>query len=177
MVAHSHPDGGALFDRDPGVIATELAADLSATWIGPLADEGHEEWMSRPSTLRRVAAALADGVSPRETRIVCVGPGAEVLGAAVSLATGLSFVAVAVHGDAEERFGHVYDGERVAVIGVRLAAADVLDDYVRRHALTVGSVQTVVTDGDRPASPEIRALFKVDGDVKIVASEGTLQHG
>lgn len=153
-----------LFERDPDTCATELAADLSATWSSPLTTAKHDDWMSRPSILRRVAAALADGISGGTERIACVGAGSEVLGAAVSLATGIPFVAIE---DANVHFGTVHPGERVAVMSVRPVDEAVLADFARIHGVEIESVQAVLAHVQHP--PRGRTLFTADDQNGIAA--------
>jgi hypothetical protein len=117
-----------LVRREAEVRRTELRADLVADGELPDAD-GVPAWMHRPGTLRRVASELAATLPERVDRILVAGPGAHVLGAAVSLATGVPFVGAQ---------GDTIPGERVAVVAVdaadaaAVAAANVT---VSRHAI------------------------------------------
>lgn len=89
---------------------TELALDLEAIWpLNALADV--DGWITRPAILRRVASVIADRIGADVDRIVTVGPGAEALGAALALRTGLPF---ATRGDAFDR-GEVRPGESIFV--------------------------------------------------------------
>ncbi|WP_329175691.1 hypothetical protein [Streptomyces sp. NBC_01477] len=99
-------------ERPAAVLAAELAADLTA------ADPAG--WLARPSLLRRLAAALAPGAAPTADRLLAVGPGAQALGAAVSLETGLPFAARAPGAPA---LGDLHPGETVVVLAVEAASA------------------------------------------------------
>ena len=68
----------------------ELRADLLADG-NPITTDAVPAWIHRPSTLRRVATELARALPPHFDRILATGTGAEALGAAVSLATGVAF--------------------------------------------------------------------------------------
>ncbi|MGB4136963.1 MAG: hypothetical protein WA971_10385, partial [Microbacterium sp.] len=90
----------------------ELGADLHAVWSGEPRDAGL--WMTRPSILRRVAAEAALRIDAGVDRIVAFGPGARVLGAAVSLSTGLPYCADEGGGV----FGDHHPGEIIALVSV-----------------------------------------------------------
>jgi hypothetical protein len=89
----------------------ELALDLAAAWDAADLDSDVASWMTRPGILRRIAAALSLRIPPDVDRIVAIGPGAQALGAATSLATGIDYAVL--EGDG---FGSVRPGERVIVI-------------------------------------------------------------
>lgn len=103
-----------LVPRPNSMRLSELADDLAALW--PSSTAGVDNWMSRPSIMRRVAAGLAARLAAATDRVVALGPGSLVLGGAVSLSTGLPFCAVDEDGTV---FGDHHDGETVAVISVK----------------------------------------------------------
>ncbi|QEE62386.1 hypothetical protein FVA74_12980 [Salinibacterium sp. dk2585] len=108
--AHPYPD---LVDRPEALRLRELANDLAAVW--PTPDVPVDGWMMRPSILRRVASEMAARVAGDVDRVIALGPGASVLGSAVSLATGLPFCAVQPDGTS---LGARHRGETVVVISV-----------------------------------------------------------
>ncbi|WP_029153897.1 hypothetical protein [Microbacterium gubbeenense] len=118
----------------------ELRADL-------LADGGAEvvaatpAWMRRPSSLRRVASELARSLPAHFDRIVAIGAGADTLGAAVSLATGVPF-----GNDADA----VVPGEDVVVVAAEAADA---------RAYQNGSVTVVGRSAVWANAPDTDALF------------------
>lgn len=87
----------------------ELAADLRAAGDA-------ENWVTRPALLRRLAEVLSRDLAPTVDRVLATGPGAEALGAAVALCTGLPF---AVHGG----LGAVHPGEEIAVVAADIGTA------------------------------------------------------
>ncbi len=121
---------------------SELATDLTSCWSPGAVDEV-AGWMSRPAVLRRVAAALAERVPPETDRLIASGPGALVLGAAVSLGTGLPFAAL---GEGA-RWGDVHAGEQL------FAVAAVSSGLVRGPH---GAIAVLIDDGSDSAD----ALFR-----------------
>jgi len=105
--------------RPDEVRLRELGEDIAALWSTDRADVA--AWMCRPSILRRVASEFAGRLEPDTDRIVALGPGAPVLGSALSLATGLPFCAVSPDGSV---FGEHHPGENVAVISVDAESDD-----------------------------------------------------
>ncbi|TQL44932.1 hypothetical protein FB562_2339 [Homoserinimonas aerilata] len=102
-----------LVPRSDSTRLSELADDLAALW--PTSPQDVDGWMSRPSILRRVAGELAARLAADTDRVVALGPGALVLGGAVSLSTGLPFCAVDDEGTV---FGDHHAGETAGVISV-----------------------------------------------------------
>lgn len=76
---------------DDSLWRAELQADLLADG-GVASSGGTPAWMRRPSTLRRVASELSRALPAHFDRIVATGGGADALGAAVSLATGVAYL-------------------------------------------------------------------------------------
>jgi hypothetical protein len=127
----------------------ELAADIRAVWA-PASPERLEGWLARPALLRQVAALLGRVVPSGTDRIVALGHGAEILGAAVGLHTGMPF---AVRGPT--RIGTLREGESVAVVAALVsdlhpAAIDTID----AEKNTVPSILAAVI-ADRPAPTRI----------------------
>ncbi|MDQ1205281.1 hypothetical protein [Microbacterium sp. SORGH_AS_0862] len=118
----------------------ELRADLLADGAA-LAGVGTPAWIHRPSTLRRVASELARALPPHFDRIVATGDGAEALGAAVSLATGVAF---GKEGDM------VVPGEQIVVVAARAADA---------HAYQNDAVTVVARRAVWAMPPGADALF------------------
>ncbi|TAM70069.1 MAG: hypothetical protein EPN48_06705 [Microbacteriaceae bacterium] len=90
----------------------ELASDLAATWSPRSLPATVSSWMSRPSILRRVAEAVAERIDGTIDRLIVVGPGAQALASAISLATGIPFHTESAH----ETLGDIHAGERVSII-------------------------------------------------------------
>lgn len=138
-------------DRAPGALAEELAGDLAAAEYDDGAGDGGSGagWLDRPSLLRRLAAALAAEVPATADRLVAAGPGAQALGAAVSLETGLPFAAFAV---GAPPFGVIHPGETVVVIAVEADSAAAALPLLREAGAVPHSAAVVVAaHGDPPA--------------------------
>ncbi|MFJ1586640.1 hypothetical protein ACIOC1_25360 [Streptomyces sp. NPDC088197] len=140
-------------DRAPGVLAEELAGDLAAAGYAAgdaVGDRGSGSgWLDRPALLRRLAAALAAEVPATADRLVAAGPGAQALGAAVSLETGLPFAALVA---GAPPFGVIHPGETVVVIAVDAAsAAGALPLLREAGALPHSAAVVVAPSGEPPA--------------------------
>ncbi|MFJ4409005.1 hypothetical protein [Streptomyces sp. NPDC088910] len=145
-------------DRAPGVLADELAGDLAAAGYAAgdaaagdaVGDRGSGSgWLDRPALLRRLAAALAVEVPATADRLVAAGPGAQALGAAVSLETGLPFAALVA---GAPPFGVIHPGETVVVIAVDAAsAAGALPLLREAGALPHSAAVVVAPSGEPPA--------------------------
>ena len=149
----------------------ELAADLLATAAPGGARSDVSQWMTRPGILRRIASQLSVPIAADADRILAVGPGAVVLGSAVSLATGLPFAAV---GDEGPAFGSLHDDERVAVVSVDEEGLSMIDQLATRRVVTA-SIHLVMARrsilDSRPAVPTFH-LFLVDAAGGISVEEG-----
>jgi hypothetical protein len=149
----------------------ELAADLLATAAQGGARSDVSQWMTRPGILRRIASRLSVSIPADADRILAVGPGAVVLGSAVSLATGLPFSAL---GDRGPVFGSLHDDERVAVVSADEEALSVIDQLAARRVVPA-SIHVVMARrsilDSRPAVPTFH-LFLVDAAGGISVEEG-----
>lgn len=143
----------------------ELAEDLTAAWQPDLGDDAANEWLTRPAILRRIAGLLADSIPADVDRVIVTGGGCQVLGAAVSLTTGLPFAAIeSAEGPV---FGTIHGGETVSVVSAVTPLAGDLDTRFARERLVVSGRQVVVDVSSDPR-PDVRALFRVDSAGVIV---------
>ncbi len=121
VTASAGRNGSLIFGYAPGSEAWlhELEDDLASLGVEPATvsfPETGGRWATRPSVLRRIAAALAFDLPPALDRLVAFGPDARTLGVAVSLETGLPFCGIT-----DENVvipGELIAGETVALIAV-----------------------------------------------------------
>ncbi|WP_433891067.1 hypothetical protein [Streptomyces sp. CA-111067] len=133
--------------RDAEVVAGELAGDLTAAGLDGGSGTG---WLDRASLLRRIAAGLAAEVPATADRLVAVGPGAQALGAAVSLETGLPFAAFT---PGAPDLGVIHPGETVVVLAVDAAMAAAALPVVRAAGALSHTAAVIVADvPGRPAA-------------------------
>lgn len=129
----------------------ELLADLvSAAWgaHGEFIDA--DQFLSKPTVLRRLAAILAGRVPPDTDRLLGREPHSLVLGAALTLETGLPLVIARVTDSTLRCFGELHPGERVLVVeGV---------------TGTGGSAEGAVVEARRRGAVISRVLAAVDRD-------------
>lgn len=150
--------------RSSAEILEELGLDLLATWDPIRVPDAVSSWMSRPGILRRVASALSATIAADVDRIVAVGPGALVLGSAVSLATGLPYYA-------EDRgilFGSLHDGETVVVV----SATDDQAHWSSDAAVDIAArivVFSRLASNDRMV--ELSSVFVLGADGRMHVSE------
>ncbi|MFI6289112.1 orotate phosphoribosyltransferase [Streptomyces sp. NPDC051018] len=148
-----------------GVRRTELLADVvSAAWgtHGEFIDA--DQFLTKPTVLRRLVSLLAGRVPPDVDRIVGREPHSLVLGTGLALETGLPLViartAPAPSGEELRCFGELHPGERVLVVeGVTGtgASAERAVLAVRERGATVAGVLAAV-DRDRGAESRLGAL-------------------
>ncbi|PJJ63595.1 hypothetical protein [Compostimonas suwonensis] len=146
----THPRGSGEADRARKL--RELADDLSAS-RGAAADPESiaADWLTRPGVLRRLAGLLATGISPETDRVVAIGAGAAVLGCAVSLASGLPFVAIAHDGPSAADdgpsltvFGRVRPSETIAILSLFDEAYDDVRSHLVESDVVVSGRQVVL---------------------------------
>lgn len=138
----------------------ELMDDLRACW-SPASPEGAGTWLSRPSIARRVASLITELIPAGTDRVLVDGPGAEALGMAVALDSGLPFALVGpplttasrAEGAGGPLFGVVHRGERVVVLRAVLGQEADPDARYERLGVTVEAVVGVVPTEDRVAHP------------------------
>ncbi|WP_223690520.1 hypothetical protein [Leifsonia poae] len=152
--------------RDPIEQLDELSQDLSATWNAASVPASISTWMSRPSILRRIADALSAELRDDIDRILAVGPGAQALGSAVALATGIPYVAEA----GSTRFGDLHRGERVAVVNAVRQGEDALGAANASGAVILQNLAVVDLD-DRRDDPAKTALFRFTGRHQTLVTE------
>ncbi|PWB97975.1 hypothetical protein [Homoserinimonas hongtaonis] len=141
---------------------SELGNDLAAVW--PAAGGDIAGWMTRPSILRRVASEFAARLASDTDRIVALGPGASILGGAVSLVTGLPFCAAEADG---ALFGSLHDGERAVVISI-----DGESDEPAWLATLEVSRRLSVVPGGRDRSEALIAQLPLRRDSAAAHNEG-----
>ncbi|GAA3195466.1 hypothetical protein ACFO1B_02860 [Dactylosporangium siamense] len=160
----------AALDRSPGELAAELAADLWATSTG--AADAAARWLSRPALLRRLAEGLAGHVPATADRIAAGGPGAAALGAAVSLWTGLPFVAFPEGSDVPDRdwctpeLGELDRGDRVVVVALNGATARDLVPRLRADGAVIAAVAVVVAE--EPGVAGVAVVAEEPGAMALV---------
>ncbi|GAB3836489.1 hypothetical protein ACFPIJ_22650 [Dactylosporangium cerinum] len=173
----------AALDRSPAELAAELAADLWATSTGSV--DAAARWLSRPALLRRLAEGLAGHVPATADRIAAGGPGAAALGAAVSLWTGLPFVAFpgtvatpagsgalpAGSGEPERGscvpdLGELDRGDRVVVVALNGAAARDLVPRLRADGVVIAAVAVVVAE--EPGVAGVAGVAEEPGAMALV---------
>lgn len=106
-----------LLSRPREIALPELAGDLNAVWENSSNKSDRKNvssWITRPTILRRIASLLSESIADDTDRLVALGGGAEALGTALSLETGLPYCTV--HNDTI--FGEIYSGERIMLISV-----------------------------------------------------------
>jgi len=165
----AHPEGW--FEQ-------ELAQDLAACWSPTGREEGVQEWMARPSLLRRIARLLAVAIPAGVDRIIAVGTGAQTLGASVSLTTGLPFVAIEEDiGSAGvvTIFGRVHQGESIAVVSALQTRSSFIETLGEEYGVTIS--QWLVVFAPREASELTRqdygVLFHADADGQTLSASMT----
>ncbi|MBO9521349.1 MAG: hypothetical protein J7518_07415 [Nocardioidaceae bacterium] len=161
----------------------ELLADLvSAAWgtHGEFIDA--DQFLTKPTVLRRLAAILAAHVPPDVDRLLGRDPHSLVLGAALALETGLPLVVARTAAGAGELgcFGELHAGERVLVVegvtGTGASAAGAVR-AVRAAGATVVGVLAAVDRGQgaaellEHAAARLNALFS-DDELRHVATRG-----
>jgi len=137
----------------------ELARDLSA--LGAGTPGAISRWMSRPAVLRRVGLALAEAVPATASRVIASGDGAMVLGASVSLITGLPFAVV--EADAVT-FGEIHHGEDASLVAV-----DAADLTTVRSSMERAGMGRVTAHSVFGSTPE--ALFSTDTEGAVQWTE------
>jgi orotate phosphoribosyltransferase len=159
----------------------ELLADVvSAAWgvHGEFVDA--DQFLTKPTVLRRLASLLAGRVPPDVDRLLGREPHSLVLGAALALETGLPLVVARRDGAELRCFGELHPHERVLVVegvtGTGTSAAYAVAVARQRGATVVGVLAAV----DRAAGAHRRLaaagvpldhLF-ADAELRAAATRG-----
>jgi len=160
---------GVVVEQSVTVMLDELAHDLQATWDLSRSPQEVSGWMSRPGILRRISSAISPRLTGEIDRIVATGTGAQTLGAALALETGLPFCAVV----GEELFGVVHDGESVAIVSA--VSPRLGPEYSWHPPVSVAVKVTieVVADEGEILTGATECLFVVGSGGKLSISERT----
>lgn len=160
---------GLLVEQPVAVMLDELAQDLQATWDLSRSPQDVSGWMSRPGILRRVSNAMSPRLTGDIDRIVATGPGAQILGAALALETGLPFCAVI----GNELFGSIHEGESVAVVSAMSPRIGPEYSWHPPVPVVVKVTIEVAADERELLTGTTECLFVVDGEGKLSNPERT----
>jgi len=171
--------------QDDDVRRAELLADLvAAAWgtHGEFIDA--DQFLTKPTVLRRLASILAERVPTDVDRLLGRDPHSLVLGAALALETGLPLVVarvVLVDGQPRLRcHGELHRGERVLVVeGVTGTGASAVEAVraARERGATVVGVLAAVDRGQgardllEGVAVTLGALF-ADEELRLTATRG-----